>query len=267
MTAVHARKNRLSAPKFRQLKHDGRKIVMLTAYDWATACLLDAAGVDAILVGDSLANVVQGKGTTLPVTLREIIYHAEMVARAATRAMVIVDLPFPYCQSGKKEAVRAAARIFKESQADAVKIEGGRNRAKTIHAVVEAGIPVLGHCGLMPQDIRRLGGFSVQRDREQLLEDVRAVEDAGAFGVVVECVPADLAKEATLTTMIPTIGIGAGPDCDGQVLVLHDILGFGETRPRHNKVYAEIAAGISDAVGRYAEEVRSGTFPTPEQSF
>ncbi len=259
----------MTAPKFRRFKLDGRKIVMLTAYDWISARLLEEAGIDAVLVGDSLANVVQGKGTTLPVTLEEMIYHAEMVVRAVSRAMVVVDLPFPYCQSGKKRAVSAAARILKETQADAVKLEGGRNRAATIRAVVEAGIPVLGHCGLMPQNVREYGGFSVQRDREQLLGDATAIEAAGAFGVVLECIPAELARETSKKLAIPTIGIGAGADCDGQILVMHDMLGFRDEDdiPKHNKRYADLGATVKDAVARYAEEVRSGSFPTVEQSF
>ena len=237
--------------------------MVLTAYDFPSAAILDACGVDAILVGDSLGNVVQGRQTTLPVTLDQIIYHAEMVARAASRALVIVDLPFPFCQLGPKTATKAAARILKETQADAVKIEGGANRAATIAAVVEAGIPVIGHCGLLPQDVHRLGGYVVQRDQDRLLADVAAVEVTGAFGVVLECVTADIAAKATRKTGIPTIGIGAGSHCDGQVLVFHDLLGFSADAkvPRHVKRYADLRQTIGDAVKQYVEEVQNGTFP------
>ena len=269
---------------------------MLTAYDFPSAAILDACDdvldsfpvdsvlvgdalgnvsipvtcdVDAVLVGDSLGNVVQGRETTLPVTLDQIIYHAEMVARAVSNTLVIVDIPFPCCQLGPKAATKAAARILKETQADAVKIEGGADRAATVAAVVAAGIPVIGHCGLLPQDVRRLGGYVVQRDRERLLADVAAVEAAGAFGVVLECIAADIAAEATKKVGIPTIGIGAGPHCDGQVLVFHDLLGFsaGAKVSRHVKRYADLRRIIGGAVKQYADEVRNGTFPGEENFF
>ncbi len=261
---------KLTPPQFRDLKNR-RKIVMLTAYDYPGAALADQAGVDVILVGDSLGNVVQGKATTLPVTLKQIIYHAEMVTRAVSNAMVAVDLPFPFCQLGPKAALRAATKILKETLADAVKIEGGADRAPTIAAVVAAGIPVIGHCGLLPQNVRKMGGFTVQRNREQLLADVAAVEDAGAIGIVLECMPAPIAAEATRSISIPTIGIGAGPDCDGQVLVFHDMLGFtaSETTkiPKHVKKYADLRRIVGDAISAYADDVRNKTFPTDENSF
>ena len=255
---------KLTPPKFLELKQSGRKIVMLTAYDFPSAEILDGCGVvDAVLVGDSLGNVVQGRQTTLPVTLDQMIYHAEMVARAVSNALVVVDLPFPFCQLGPEAATKAAARILKETLADAVKIEGGADRGATIAAVVAAGIPVIGHCGLLPQAVRKVGAFVVQRDRERVLADVAAVESAGAFGIVLECITADIAAEATQVAGIPTIGIGAGPYCDGQVLVFHDLLGFSADAkvPRHVKCYADLQQTIRNAVKQYAEDVRREEAP------
>ena len=259
----------LTPPKIRAFKKENRKITVLTVYDYPSAKLLDSAGVDILLVGDSLGNVVQGKPTTLSVTLDQIIYHAEMVARAAQNALVVVDLPFPYCQLGADEAVRAGARILKETLAGAVKLEGGESRTPTIAALVEAGIPVLGHCGLRPQEIRQTGGYFVQRQKEKLFRDIQAVEQAGAFSVVLECLEAELAKEATQAFSIPTIGIGSGRYCDGQVLVFHDIFGYtSECSPalKHVKQYADLHTVISDAVQKYAEEVRNCMFPDEEHS-
>jgi 3-methyl-2-oxobutanoate hydroxymethyltransferase len=262
--------SKLTPLKIKAFKQEGRKIVAMTVYDYPSARLLDAAGIDILLVGDSLGNVVQGKATTLSVTLDEMIYHAEMVARAAENSLVVVDLPFPFCQLGSMEAIRAAAKILKETSADAVKLEGGENRAQTIAALVDAGIPVLGHCGLRPQEIRLTGGYFVQREREQLFKDIKAVEQAGAFAVVLECLETSLAKEATESLTIPSIGIGAGVHCDGQVLVFHDILGYKpqQTRtPKHVKQYADLQNVISAAVQQYADEVRNAAFPAPEHSF
>jgi len=260
----------LTPPKIKDFKAEGRKIVALTVYDYPSAKILDSAGVDLLLVGDSLGNVVHGKPTTLSVTLDQILYHAEMVARASQHALVVVDIPFPFCQLGANEAVRAGARILKETLAGAVKLEGGASRAPTIAALVNAGIPVVAHCGLLPQGIRQTGGYFVQRQREQLLQDIQAVEQAGAFAVVLECVETELAKEATQAVSIPTIGIGSGPHCDGQVLVFHDILGYTpEPSPalKHVKQYADLHAIISNAAGQYAEEVRKGEFPAEAHSF
>ena len=260
----------LTPPKIRAFKKEGRKIVALTVYDYPSAKILDAAGLDILLVGDSLGNVVQGKPTTLPVTLDQIIYHSEMVARAAQNSLVVVDFPFPYCQLGADEAVRAGARVLKETLAGAVKFEGGESRAGSIAALVEAGIPVLGHCGLCPQEIRQTGGYFVQRQRDQLFRDIQAVEQAGAFAVVLECLEKELAKEATQAVSIPTIGIGSGPHCDGQVLVFHDVLGYTPERGpalKHVKQYADLYTIISDAVRKYAEEVQNNTFPTDDHSF
>jgi 3-methyl-2-oxobutanoate hydroxymethyltransferase len=261
---------KLTLPKLKAFKQEGRKIVVLTVYDYPGARLLDNAGIDLLLVGDSLGNVVQGKTTTLSVTLDEIIYHAEMVVRAVEHAFVVVDIPFPFCQLGSMEAIRAASRILKETSADAVKFEGGENRASTIAALVDAGIPVLGHCGLRPQEIRQTGGYFVQRQREQLFQDITAVEKAGAFAMVLECIETGLAREATTLLQIPTIGIGAGPFCDGQVLVFHDLLGYKpeQTRtPKHVKQYADLQTIISDAVKNYADDVRNAVFPDAKNSF
>ncbi|MDR3196710.1 MAG: 3-methyl-2-oxobutanoate hydroxymethyltransferase [Planctomycetaceae bacterium] len=263
---------KITLPKIKALKQEGRKIVALTVYDYPSARLLDDAGIDLLLVGDSLGNVVQGKTTTLSVTLDEIIYHAEMVVRGVQQSFVVVDIPFPFCQLGAAEAVRAAARIIKETLADAVKFEGGENRASTIAALVDAGIPVLGHCGLRPQEIRQTGGYFVQREsaREQLLRDITAVEKAGAFAVVLECLETALAKEATNLLKIPTIGIGAGPFCDGQVLVFHDFLGYKPEQnrnPKYVRQYADLRLTIFAAARNYAEDVRQSIFPGKEHSF
>jgi len=250
------------------MKTAGEKIAMLTAYDFPTARLLDEAGIDVILVGDSLAAVVQGRDTTLPVTLDQVLYHAEMVGRAAEHALVVVDMPFPTFHLGKYRTIENAARVLKDTLCRAVKIEGGEKQAEVIEAVVEAGIPVMAHIGLRPQSIHQLGGYSVQRDRDALLADAQAVQNAGAFAVVLECVPAKLAEEVTRSIRIPTIGIGAGPHCDGQVLVLHDLLGLTPGRvPRHVKVYAELGKTIAEAVAQYGQDVRTGTFPSTKQAF
>jgi 3-methyl-2-oxobutanoate hydroxymethyltransferase len=259
---------RLTIPAFVKMKADGRKIAMLTAYDYPTAALLDKAGIDAVLVGDSLSMVVQGRETTLPVTLDEMIYHAEMVGRAVEQALVVVDLPFPTNHLGVTSAIASAGRILKETRCQAVKLEGGADQADVIAGLVTAGIPVMAHVGLRPQAVHTLGGYKVQRDEEKLLRDARSAQEAGAFSIVLECIPAALAKKVTAALDIPTIGIGAGPDCDGQVLVLHDLLGFqsGYT-PRFVKRYADVPGLIADAIGHYAKEVKDGEFPGKEHSF
>ncbi|MCL2622564.1 MAG: 3-methyl-2-oxobutanoate hydroxymethyltransferase [Planctomycetaceae bacterium] len=254
-------KERMTVPKFLQKKQLGKKITVVTAYDYPGARLVDAAGIDAILVGDSLANVVQGRSTTLPVTIEQMIYHAQMVVRAVKNAMVIVDMPFPTSQSGGAATLDAAARIFKETEADAVKIEGGQSRAKTIRTVVEAGIPVMGHCGFLPQSIRKMGGYKIQRDRQQLIDDVSAVEAAGAFAVVLELIPPEWGTEISKMIAIPTIGIGAGGGCDGQVLVFHDLLGFSDTPPpKHVKQYASIYEIALAALEQYKNDVENSLF-------
>lgn len=260
--------SRMTVPKFVAKKAAGQKIAMVTAYDFAMARLLDEAGVDALLVGDSLAMVVQGHENTLPATLDQMIYHAEMVGRGAQRSLVVVDLPFPSDRLGVGEAIRAAGRILKETRCHAVKLEGGDDQAEVISGLVGAGIPVMAHCGLRPQSVHQLGGYGVQRDRERLLNEARSAQQSGAFAVLLECIPCDVAAEITAAVSIPTIGIGAGAACDGQVLVLHDLLGLTTGHvPRHVKRYGDLAGVIREAVGRYCEEVRGGRFPGPEQSF
>src|SRR5438477_9265832 len=216
------RPQRITVPEFAGFKKAGQKISMVTAYDYAMARLVDAAGVEGILVGDSMSMVVQGHDSTLPVTLDEMIYHAEMVGRAVEHALLIVDMPFPSFHLGAHKAIENAGRILKETRCQAVKLEGGVEQAETIAALVSAGIPVMAHCGLRPQSIHQLGGYKVQRDEPRLLADAKAAEEAGAFSIVLECIPSGLAEKNTAATAIPTIGIGAGPGCDGQVLVTND---------------------------------------------
>ena len=217
----------ITVPQFTAMKSSGRKITMLTAYDYALAGLVDTTGIEGILVGDSLSMVVQGHGTTLPVTLEEMIYHAEMVGRAVRHALVVVDMPFPSFHLGAYKAIENAGRILKETRCQAVKLEGGVEQAEVISALVSAGIPVMAHCGLCPQSVHQLGGYRVQRDERQLLADAQAAEHSGAFAIVLECIPAETAARITAAVRIPTIGIGAGAGCDGQILVLNDLLGLG----------------------------------------
>ena len=261
---------RVTPNSLRTMKESGSKIVMMTAYDYPSAELIDAAGIDVILVGDSLGTVIQGKKTTLSVTLDEMIYHTRLVAHAARRALVVADLPFPYAQLGPDDAVRACAEIIKESGAGAVKIEGGEKRADVVRAVTDAGIPVMGHCGLMPQEIRKLGGYKVQRDEAALERDLAAIQENGAFSVVLECVPHEIAARQTARLGIPTIGIGAGKGCDGQVLVFHDLLGYHlpeKAAPKHARAYVDLGSLITKAVQSYARDVRGGDFPTDAESF
>jgi 3-methyl-2-oxobutanoate hydroxymethyltransferase len=245
---------------------------MLTAYDYPTAQIVDEAGIDVILVGDSVGMVVQGLTSTIPVTMEEMLYHAKLVARAAASALIVGDLPFLSYQGSCEEAIRNAGRFLKEAGAEAVKLEGGSQVADKIRAVVAAGIPVMAHIGLTPQSVHVLGGFKVQgkdlATREKILADARAVEEGGAFSVVLEAMPSSLAKEVTQNLRIPTIGIGAGPDCDGQVLVLHDLLGlFDRFTPKFVKQYAKLRASALKAVMDYKQDVESGKFPAEEQSF
>lgn len=258
----------LTAPQFTDRKGADEKLVVLTAYDFTTARLVDQAGVDAVLVGDSLGMVVQGANSTLGVTLDQIIYHAEMVGRAVENALTVVDLPFPINHYDTGAAIDAAARVLKETRCQSVKLEGGEAQADTIHALVTAGIPVMAHVGLRPQSVHQLGGYKVQRDQEVLLADARAAAEAGAYGMVVECVPSDVARAITESVPIPTIGIGAGLHCDGQVLVVNDILGLTAGYvPRFVKQYAELGKEIERAAAAFAHDVRSGEFPGPDQAF
>ncbi|MBE0499868.1 MAG: 3-methyl-2-oxobutanoate hydroxymethyltransferase [Desulfuromonadales bacterium] len=255
-----------------QLKKSGEKITVLTSYDYPFARLVDAAGIDIILVGDSVGSVVSGYDTTLPVTMDEMIYHTKAVVRGSEQALIVADMPFLSYQIDQRDARLNAGRLIKEGGAQAVKLEGGINVAATIRTIVDMDIPVMGHIGLTPQSIHRMGGYKVQGREEaqacQLLADARAVEEAGAFAMVLEGIPAGLAAQVTASVAIPTIGIGAGIDCDGQVLVIHDILGLCEKyAPKFVKKYADVSGIIKDGIGEYIHEVKSGLFPSDEQSF
>lgn len=263
----------ISQQKLR-LNRQAKRISVLTAYDYSMAKIFDSAGIDMILVGDSLACVVQGLETTLPVTLDEMIYHCRCVARASQHALLVGDLPFMSYQTSIEKALESAGRIVKEGGVSAVKLEGGVHMADTIRRITQVDIPVIGHVGLTPQSFHKMGGHKVQGRtsvpgaREKVLQDALAVEQAGAFAVVLEGVPAELASEITAKLDIPTIGIGAGVDCDGQVLVSSDMLGFSpDFKPKFLKCYAELEQVISIAVKRYIDEVQQGQFPGVEHSF
>jgi 3-methyl-2-oxobutanoate hydroxymethyltransferase len=259
---------RVTVPQLIAKKQAGEKIAMLTAYDYPTAKLIDEAGVESILVGDSLAMVVQGHETTLPVTFEQILYHAELVGRAVQRALVVVDLPFPTNHLGVHRVIELAGELLKKARVQAVKLEGGADQSDVISGLVSAGIPVMAHVGLRPQNVHQMGGYKVQRDADRLLADALAAQNAGAFGIVLECIPAELAARITKELEIPTIGIGAGGDCDGQVLVLHDLLGLTTGFvPKFVKQYVDLGAAITSAVTNYREDVRSGKFPGQEHEF
>lgn len=261
----------MTVPEFQRRKREGKKLIVVTAYDALFARIVEQAGIETILVGDSLGVVVQGKKDTLSVTMAEMLYHTRMVARAASSALVIADMPFLSYQASVEDAVRNAGRFLKAGAA-AVKLEGGGAMADRVAAMTRVGIPVMGHLGMTPQSVHRYGGYKLQgKDREQaevLVEDARALEAAGAFAVVLEVVPAALARRITDTLTIPTIGIGAGPDCDGQVLVLYDLLGlFDEFVPKFVKPYAHLKADALQALRRYREEVEQGKYPTDSESY
>ncbi|HUG20228.1 MAG TPA: 3-methyl-2-oxobutanoate hydroxymethyltransferase [Planctomycetaceae bacterium] len=258
----------MTVPRFRAAKSKDQKLAMVTAYDYLWAALFDSAGVDSILVGDSLGTVVQGRSTTLPVTLDQLIYHAEMVVRGATNSLVLVDLPFMSYQVSTEQALISAGRIIKETGAAAVKLEGGVNQAKTIAALAAADLPVMAHVGMKPQSIHQMGGMGrIQRDEARILEDAKAAEESGAFAIVLELIPAAVAAKVTQAVSIPTIGIGAGPHCDGQVLVGQDLLGLTEGfHPRFLKRFAELGQSARAATERYVKEVHEGTFPAQEHS-
>jgi 3-methyl-2-oxobutanoate hydroxymethyltransferase len=258
----------VTVPDFLAAKSRGVRLTMLTAYDFTMARLLDAAGVDGVLVGDSLGMVVQGHEHSLGVTLDEVIYHTKMVARGIRHCLLVADMPFMSFQVSPQQALENAGRLIKEGGAHAVKVEGGLRSAAAIAAITNADIPVMGHIGLTPQSVRRLGGFRVQRDESKLLEEALATENAGAFALVVECVPAETAQKITAAIKIPTIGIGAGAGCNGQILVTHDLLGlFDDFKPRFVKQYADLGQEALRAVEAYCREVRDGVFPGPEQTF
>jgi 3-methyl-2-oxobutanoate hydroxymethyltransferase len=269
MNGVAAKESRpVTVLDFAAAKARGTRLTLLTAYDYTLARLLDAAGVDGILVGDSLATVVQGEDNTLGVTLDEMIYHTRLVARGVRRSLLIADLPFMTYQVSPQQAVASAGRLVKEGKAHAIKLEGGRRSAAAVAAIVAADIPVMGHVGLTPQSVHRLGGFRVQRDEARLLDDAAALEEAGAFALIAECIPAELAAKMSAALKIPVIGIGAGPACDGQVLVTHDLLGlFGDFQPRFVKRYADLGQEAARAVEQYCQDVRAGQFPGPEHIF
>ncbi len=263
---------KVTVPELRARKTQGPKIAMLTAYDATMAKLLEAGGADVLLVGDSLGMVVQGLPNTLPVTLDEMCYHGRAVSRAVTRAHVMGDLPFMSYQASPEQAMQAAGRLLKEGGCESVKLEGGREMSEHVRRIVRCGIPVMGHIGLTPQSVHAMGGFRVQgrsaESAERLLEDAQALEAAGAFSLLLEGIPAALGARITSAVSIPTVGIGAGPDCDGQVLVCYDFLGmYPELRPRFVKRFAEVGASIVDATRAYVAEVRGGAFPSDAHSF
>ncbi|RJQ30021.1 MAG: 3-methyl-2-oxobutanoate hydroxymethyltransferase [Peptococcaceae bacterium] len=263
---------RVTTATLRQMKADGRPITMLTAYDYPMAELVDAAGIDIILVGDSVGNVILGYDSTLPVTMDEMVHHVKAVCRGVARSMIVADMPFLSYQVSREEGVRNAGRFLKETGAQSVKLEGGQEVVEVIKACVSAGIPVMGHLGLTPQSVHQLGGYKVQgkeaESAAKLLEDARAIEEAGVFAVVLECVPVPLARMITGMLKVPAIGIGAGPHCDGQVLVTHDLLGlYPRSVPRFVKQYAALHREIETALRQYKEEVQAGVFPGPEHGF
>ena len=264
--------DKITVPHIAKMKQRGEKITCLTAYDYSFARVLDEAGVEILLVGDSLGCVVQGSPNTLAVTLDEMIYHTRLVARARKRALVVGDMPFLSYQISREQALQNAGRLVKEGGAEAVKLEGGVTMRGAIDAIVNIGIPVMGHVGLTPQSVNRFGGYKVQgRDkqcRENVLRDAPAVEDAGAFAVVLEGMPLDLAREITERLTIPTIGIGAGAHCDGQVLVIHDMLGlFDDFTPKFVKRYADLKSTVANAAKEFIGEVKERKFPLEEHSF
>ncbi len=269
-----AKKNftRITTNSLHQMKQQGEKIAMLTAYDYTLAGIIDKAGIDVVLVGDSVSNVIAGHETTLPITLDQMIYHAASVVRAIERALVVVDLPFGSYQADSKEALRSAIRIMKESGAHAVKLEGGEKIKDSIERILKAGIPVMGHLGLTPQSIYKFGTYTVRAREDQeaqtLLEDAKMLEAIGCFGIVLEKIPADLAQKVAQSVSIPIIGIGAGDGVDGQVLVLHDMLGMTkEFSPRFLRRYLDLHDQIAQAVSHYAQDVKKGDFPNAQEQY
>ena len=263
---------KMTVPEVRSKKEKGEKIACLTAYDYCFARILDEAGIDLLLVGDSLGSVIQGHDSTLPVTMDDVIYHTRAVIRGRRRALVVSDMPFMTFQLGADDAKRNAGRLVQEGGAESVKLEGGVTQAATIEALVKMGVPVMGHVGLTPQSVHQFGGYRIQgrgeADARAILDDAMAVEQAGAFAVVLEGIPVQLAREITQRLSIPTIGIGAGMHCDGQILVVHDMLGlFDDFTPKFVKRYADLKDTIGGAVRSYMEEVRTAAFPAEEHTF
>ena len=267
------RPEKVTVPTFRASKERGERLVCLTAYDYPTARIVDEAGVDLILVGDSLGNVVLGYDSTVPVTIDEMVMHTRAARRGVERALLAADMPYGSYHTGADDAVRGALRLIKEGGAEAVKLEGGRLRASLVKRLVEEEVPVMGHIGLTPQSLHKLGGYRLQGKTADaaraLVEDARALEEAGAFAVVLEVVPREIAEVITESISVPTIGIGAGGGCDAQILVVHDLLGlsFSRTRPRFVRQYANLREAITDAISRYAEDVRSGVYPSENESY
>lgn len=270
--SVHNEVKRITTNTILGMKQKGEKIAMLTSYDYSTATIVDEGGIDVILVGDSASNVMAGHETTLPITLDQMIYHAASVVRAVKRALVVVDLPFGSYQGNSKEALNSAIRIMKESGAHAVKLEGGIEVRESIDRIITAGIPVMGHLGLTPQSIYKFGTYTVRAkekaEAEKLKSDILVLQEAGCFSVVLEKIPAKLAEEVTKSVKIPTIGIGAGPHCDGQVLVVHDMLGLNKGfKPRFLRQYLNLFDQINGAVGSYVKDVKSGSFPNESEQY
>ena len=270
--SVHVQNTRMTTAKLRQMKANGEKIAMLTSYDFTLARLLDEAGIDLLLVGDSASNVVCGNATTLPVTVDEMIFLTKGVVRAAQHALVICDMPFGSYQVSEQEAVRNAMRILKESGCDAVKLEGGEDILPAIRHMIQAGVPVMGHLGLTPQSVNQFGGYGLrakeEAEAEKLLHDAKLLDQAGCFSIVLEKIPAALAERVTKAVSCPVIGIGAGNKCDGQVLVLHDMLGLNQGfKPKFLRYFASLAEPIKTAVDTYIEAVKKGSFPNEEESY
>jgi 3-methyl-2-oxobutanoate hydroxymethyltransferase len=264
--------NRKTILDIKKMKVQGEKITVLTAYDYGMASILDESDIDIILVGDSLGNVVLGYENTIPVTMEDMLHHTKAVSRASQNALIVADMPFLSYQVSPEAALANAGRFLKEANAQAVKLEGGREYAETVQKIVSAGIPVMAHLGLTPQSIHQLGGYKVQGkkedDAEKMMLDAKSLEEAGAFSLVLECIPEGLASEISQSLLIPTIGIGAGVNCDGQVLVVNDMLGMYEKfTPKHVKKYANLNLEIKKAVKTYIAEVKHGTFPDSEHSF
>ena len=263
---------RVTTHRLQEMKSRGEKIAMLTAYDYAMAKILDQAGIDVILVGDSASNVMAGHETTLPITLDQMIYHAQSVIRAVRRALVVVDLPFGSYQGDAKQALKSAIRVMKESGAHAVKLEGGAEIKESVRKILSAGVPVMGHLGLTPQSIYQFGAYSVRAkapaEAQQLIEDAKLLEQSGCFGVVLEKIPRALAQKVAQSLRIPTIGIGAGAAVDGQVLVVHDMLGITQDfQPRFLRPYADLKTAIDHAVQGYIQDVKSTNFPNEQESY